>query len=152
MSTNNYRYPVERFGPWQEQEFVIVATCLKSKYKDIKIIIADSKETAKEEWKNENSKFGIDVEARYGEKIEVLDGETFDKCKQLLVLTPNSLKDEASNTSIGKGQHEGVIPWSHATKSERRQIHEEALEPKAWEENGFDSEEDYNEWCKENPF
>ena len=59
--------------------------------------------------------------------------------------------DQSANTSIGKGEHEGVIPWSHATKSERREIYEESLEPKAWEENGFDSEEDYNEWCKENP-
>ena len=129
-------------------QFYVVATCLKSKYKDIKIVIADSKETAKEEWKNENSKFGIDVEARYGEKIEVLDGETFDKCKQLLVLTPNGLNNGKSNT--GEGEHEFVL-WSHAKKSERRDIYEESLEPKAWEENGFDSEEDYNEWCKENP-
>ena len=133
-------------------QFYVVATCLKSKYKDIKIVIADSKETAKEEWKNENSKFGINVDARYGEKVEILDEETFNRCKQLLVLTPNGMLDQSANTSMGKGEHEGVIPWSHATKSERRQIHEEALEPKAWEENGFDSEEDYNEWCKENPF
>ena len=133
-------------------QFYVVATCLKSKYKDIKIIIADSKETAKEEWKKENSDFGINVEARYGEKVEVLDKETFDRCKQLLVLTPNSLLDESAIVSLGKGEHEGVIPWSHATKQDRKQIYLDGLEPPAWKENGFDSEEDYKEWCKENPF
>ena len=97
------------------KEYIIVATCLASGYRDVRSVIAKDADDAKEIWTKNESTFNIDVSSRYGDKVEVMDKKTYNQTKYLLITTPNGL---LNNKTSNPGDNT-VIPLTHATPQER---------------------------------
>lgn len=110
-----------------KKRFVIVATCLISKFKDVQVAIAVDAEDAKAQWTKNNDRLGIDVHSRYGDKFEVLDEETYSRIYLQLIKIPNQsvsvsrlqgLKGDGSDnveivkmTQLTPAERSDVLDW-----------------------------------------
>tara|TARA_R110000751_G_C13688049_1_gene471992 strand:+ start:321 stop:803 length:483 start_codon:yes stop_codon:yes gene_type:complete len=107
-----------------KKRFVIVATCLISKFKDVQVAIAVDAEDAKKQWIKNNDRLGINVNARYGDKFEILDEETYLKISPQLIKIPNIRTSVSLSYGIkgnGKDNVE-VVKITELTPAERRDV------------------------------
>ena len=107
-----------------KKRFVIVATCLFSKYKDVQVAIAVDADDAKAQWIKNNDRLGIDVHARYGDKFEVLDEETYSRIYLHLVKIPNqklSVSYYAGLKGDGSDNVE-IVKMTQLTPAERNDV------------------------------
>ena len=129
---DTYRYPPV-YGPWQTQRFVIIATCLLSKFKDTQVAIATDADNAKKQWIKNNDRLGIDVHARYGEKVEVMDEAQFLTWKSQLVTVPNtrhSVRTSVGNRGNGTDDTH-FVKFTQLTPSERADVLDWLADPES---------------------
>ena len=119
-----------------KKRFIIVATCIVSKFKDVQVAIAVDADKAKAQWIKNNDRLGIDVHARYGDKFEVLDEETYSRIYLHLVKIPiQQLSVSRSNGNKGDGSDNvEIVKMTQLTPEERRDVLDYLAQPKYdWE-------------------